>query len=172
MASCIQKWGLNNADVKRADRLLAILMMFIEEMRPHTPQRKAMHPLHEKLIDSEVLVNIPPSWLSEEAKEKVDDHVGEGTHDSLSFDPNNAERIRLSWRKAEVKPMLARVIVECKKKMDNHTKGIVGGNGDAIARSMWENQGELECVACTKVKCNIICQLCTHWTSSFMGLSP
>jgi len=128
------------------DRLRAVGIMFREEMRPligtilskhprnrsevdeWTGQRNlAFHHHHQLFIDRDVLVHMPEIWSSNRAKEKVDEFLGEGTCDSLSFNPNNHERIPIAWTKKDTQAILTTTLAAYTKSMVNYTKHTGGG---------------------------------------------
>ena len=52
-----------------------------------------------KFVDNKVVMELPEIQKTPDAKERINSHLGPGTYDSMTFNPNNLQRIALTWTK-------------------------------------------------------------------------
>lgn len=110
-------------------------------------KRNTAHVLfHQKFIDLEVRVDLPPIWLTEESKARIDEHMGQGTYDALKFDPNNPSRIAIAWTKEESIALLGSGLAKYAAMMVKYTWGTGGGDGHPVVSAVWTERHELQSV--------------------------
>ena len=153
-----------------SDRLRAIGLLFQEEMREYIPyvlsgtdrskrltidewtgkRRLCFQQLHERFIDEEVNVTLPPKWSHENTKKKINDkHAVVGkTWDEFNeeFDPNDATRIFLPRTEDDIKVIVGTTISAYNTVMVDYTKNTGGGDGDDAAIAIWEEREEVDIV--------------------------
>jgi len=145
----IEKWGKDDDKEMEAtpdDFLRALGIMFTEDLREYIPYILTKDPkpnsndpstrmsldswtakknlvkrqLKLKFVDPDVVVTMDELWTSDEAREKIDERLGEGAYDSLNFNPNNPERIKLPWTEAQVWNHLSLALISYNKIMGNY----------------------------------------------------
>jgi hypothetical protein len=98
-----------------------------------------MKRLHEHFIDTEVVVNLPDEWNTDENRTSVDEINGEGMFDQFGlFNPNNPARIALLWTQSDVASIFAKVLSEYNAAMEKYTKGTGGGSGSHALFGVWD----------------------------------
>ena len=95
--------------------------------------------LHEKFIDSEVIVPEQEGWLDDTTRTAIDNLLGAGTFAAFGhFNPNNMDRIRLPWNEQQVAAVHAKFHREYQGCMDKYTQGTGGGPGAPENFAAWE----------------------------------
>ena len=147
------------------DKVRVAGIVFLEDMRPFiedmigtsrassvravldaAPARKlyAMNRLHEKFIDREVVIHVPPNWENVENMMSVNEINGDGAFEKFGhFNPNNPARISLPWTPADVSAIFAKVLAEYNTAMEKYTKGTGGGSGSHAIFAVWD-EAQLE----------------------------
>jgi hypothetical protein len=98
-----------------------------------------MNRLHERFIDREVVIHIPPGWETVDNMVSVDEINGEGAFEKFgNFNPNNEARIALDWTVADVTAIFAKVLSEYNSAMEKYTKGTGGGSGSHAMFAVWD----------------------------------
>lgn len=109
--------------------------------------------LLRKFIDDEVNVALPDEFLAEDMQEKVDAKVGEGFYNNnATFNPNNADRMKLTWSETRLKSVLQVGVSSCEKMMVMYQKGTGGGSGALQNFVDWQNCHESYIVNYTSQK--------------------
>ena len=142
------------------DKVRVAGILFLEDMRPFiqdmvgatrasrcrsvldaasSRKQYGLKQLHEKFIDEEIVVDLPPGWDSEENKASVDEINGAGAFEQFGrFNPNHHGRMKLNWTQAEINAIFAKVVVEYNAAMDKYTKGTGGGSGSSMLFGVWD----------------------------------
>ena len=192
---CLDKWGRTMDDLMKVaedDRLRAMGIIFSEDMyqyilyfltardptTAHTGDRThvdewngkkklAGHLLYLRFIDNEVQVALPKEWTSEEAKKMIDDHHNEtGVYDSLLYNPNNPDRIKLPWKEEDAVGIVSTTLVVYKAMMEMYKSGTGGGSGNPVAYSVWQNRGALHSVTYNQSRAWIYLSIVHIWDKS------
>ncbi|KAL7544550.1 hypothetical protein ACHAWF_007927 [Thalassiosira exigua] len=165
----LDEWGSKKEDEMVAtadDRIRSIGIMFMEDMReyiryvlqvkdPHgwmdldqwsAKRNSALTLHHQRFIDREVVVNMPSLFQSDEAREKIDAHMGVGTYDSLNFNPNKLARIDIAWTLKDTNAILETSLSNYAAMMVKYTWGTGGGDGHPVVTPVWDERPALQAV--------------------------
>jgi len=189
----LNKWSNTMDDMKRTtedDRLRVIGILFMEDMVEFIPyflagkdpanrlsldewtgkRNRAIHTVHMRFIDSDVVIDLPEEWLAPAAAEKIDSHYQkknapgfEEVYSTLNYNPNNLDRISLPWNKEELVPIISTSLFSYNAMMRLYTSGTGGGDGDPVVYSVWQNRGALTAVTYSSSRAKIYLSIIHIW---------